>query len=393
MKKIISICLPIIMMIVWLIPVSNQFNTLNDKMVRNSYLLNLGVLLIVFFYEGYLYKKQLFISVCILLILLISTIMYYELNRNTARISYGYLLNYIPFCVLINIKINKLNKSKILDYLFVMICFLLIVVGILTVFENTFIEKLLKTNYIIHYAHIYTVMWNSHKTVTFFATHSIAAYLYFMLWWLVDYRSQIKKGKINYILMAGILFNIIMCKSVSSVMCIGLIVIYYYVKWTKKATKKNIIKSFALIFAGVIGGIVNINTIIQILGSDKNGLLGRYGSTGNLKETLHYALTNIIPLGINDVDGFWLTDGGYYIHFIRGGIFMVILFYIGLYKFIKMNINDRGRADFLFLCFLLFEIGYQFTMSMRFFMIMLFSVTYYRYLYNKNEYLNSIIKE
>lgn len=391
MKRMIPICLPIIMMIVWLIPVSNKLNTLNDDMRRNSYVLILGVLFIVFFYEGYLCKKQIFIAVCILLILLISTIVYFRLNQSTAKVSYGYLLNYVPFCVLINIKINKLNKSRILDYLFVTVCSLLIAVGVLTIFGNGLIEKLLKTNYVIHYPHVYASMWKSHKTVTFFATHSIASYVYFMLWWLIDYRMQVKKGKMNYFLMAGMLLNIIMCKSFSSVMCIGLIILYYYVKWIKEATKKSIIQSFVLLFVGVIGVIANINTIMQILGSRENGILGRYGSTGNLTETLHYALTNIIPIGICDVEGLWITDGGYYIHFIRGGILLMGLFYFGLYRFIKININDKIRGTFLFICLLLFEIGYQFTISMRFFMIMLFLITYYRYLYQEHEWVKSII--
>lgn len=393
MSKISCIFLPIIMMIVWLMPVSNEWNTLNDEMVRNCYLLNLVVLLMVVLYEGHLNLRQLLISACIVLILSISTIMFFELHPNKSTVAYGYLLNYISFCMLINVKIDKLSKCKILDYLFVAICSILIVVGILTILENSFIEQLLKTYYIIHYPHVYMAMWNSHKTVTFFATHSIAAYIYFMLWWLIDYRAQVKKGKLNYVLMAGILLNLIMCMSVSAVMSVGLIAIYYYVKWVKKATKWSLIQSVALISVGLIGVVVNIDIIMLILGSGENGILGRYGSTGNLTDTLQFALTTIIPIGINDVDGLWLTDGGYYVHFIRGGIFMVGLFYFGLYRFIKMNIKDSGRRTFLFVCFLLFEIGYQFTMSMRFFMIMLFLVSYYGYLHKEKECVNTIIKE
>ncbi|WP_024293400.1 hypothetical protein [Lacrimispora indolis] len=393
MNKISRIFLPIIMMIVWLMPVSNQWNTLNDEMVRNCYLLNLVVLLLVLFYEGRLNRKQLLISSCIVLILFISTILYFQLNRSIARISYGYLLNYIPFCVLINIKIDKLSRSEILDYLFVMICSLLIAVGILTILGNGLIERLLKTNYIVHYPHIYMVMWSGHKTVTFFGTHSIAAYIYFMLWWLIDYRAQVKMSILNYVLMAGIFLIIILCKSVSAVLCAGLIAMYYYVKWIRRTTKKNVILSLSLIVVGLCGIAVNINTLMQILGSRENGILGRYGSTGNLTDTLYYTFTNIIPMGICDINGLWLTDGGQYIHFIRGGILLVGLFYFGLYRFIKMNIKDKGRGTFLFVCFLLFEIGYQFTMCMRFFMIMLFFVAYYGYLRKEREYTNAIINQ
>lgn len=389
MSKLTQICLPIIILIVWLFPVSNEFNTLNDDMVRRCYLLSLAVLIFTYIYERQINKQQIIIASIILLTLLISTIMFFSANRDKAHIAYGYLMNYIPFCVLVNIRIKKLNKSKILDFLFVAICILLITVGILTILDNNFIEQLLKTNYVIHYPHIYVVMWASHKTVTFFGTHSIACYIYFMIWWLLDYRMQVRKGILNYILIAGILFNIVMCLSVSAVLCIGLIVVYYYGKLIKKATIKSIISSVVLSVIVCIGILLNYEKIINILGSSQNGILGRYGSTGNLIDSLHYAFTNVIPIGICDVDQLWLTDGGYYINFLRGGIILVLFFYIALYKFLKMNIEDCVKRRFLYIGLLLFETGYQFTMSMRFFMIMLFLVVYYRYLLNEEKTKNS----
>lgn len=383
MHKLIKNYLPIIILIVWLFPVSNQLNTLNNNLLRYCYLLNFIILIVVFLFERYIYKRQLIIAGLILTILTISTILFYVLNKDEAYIAYGYLMNYLPFCVLINIKISILSKNNTLDILFIVICILLIIVGILTLSNNVYLEQLLKKFYVIHYPHIYSVMWEKHKTVTFFGTHSISCYIYFIIWWLLDYRMTIKKSILNYIFIVGILLNIIMCTSVSAILCVGIIVSYYYIKWIKTPQKYNILKGLIGILIALTLVFISKDIIIQILGSDKNGILGRFGSTGNLNYTLLYAITQIIPFGFCDLNELWLTDGGYYVHFIRGGFFLVFLFYFGLYRYMKINIRDIKRCNFLFLSLLLFEVGYQFTISLRFFMIMLFAVIYFNYLYNE----------
>ena len=174
-----------------------------------------------------------------------------------------------------------------------------------------------------------------------------------------------------------------MCTSVSAILCVGIIVSYYYIKWIKTPQKYNILKGLIGILIALTLVFISKDIIIQILGSDKNGILGRFGSTGNLNYTLLYAITQIIPFGFCDLNELWLTDGGYYVHFIRGGFFLVFLFYFGLYRYMKINIRDIKRCNFLFLSLLLFEVGYQFTISLRFFMIMLFAVIYFNYLYNE----------
>ena len=97
MHKLIKNYLPIIILIVWLFPVSNQLNTLNNNLLRYCYLLNFIILIVVFLFERYIYKRQLIIAGLILTILTISTILFYVLNKDEAYIAYGYLMNYLCF--------------------------------------------------------------------------------------------------------------------------------------------------------------------------------------------------------------------------------------------------------------------------------------------------------
>ena len=125
--------------------------------------------------------------------LLISTLLFFETHNSGAKITYGYLMNYLPFCVLICIKINKFSDSVVIDFAFISVCIIIIAVGILSVLQNPIIESILKTYYNNHYDYLYILMWQSRKTVTFFGTHSIACYIYFLLWWGIQCRMRVKK--------------------------------------------------------------------------------------------------------------------------------------------------------------------------------------------------------
>lgn len=379
-RSLFNALMAVLIVIVWLMPVSNHLNTLNDSMSRNCYILNIIVLLIIFFYENKLNKISLLISTGVIVLLLTFSLIFHAQHPDISSLAWGYLYSYVPFCILINIKIVKLGQLGIWDRLLDFICILLIAVGILIVVGNALTELILRTYYVNHYAYVYTMMFlNSRKTVTFFATHSIACYLYFLIWWMLEYRNSYKYSIKNVIFMFGMFFDIVMCLSVSAVMCSLIIATYYYIKWVKSTKKKNIVLSVFLLMAVAIGALMNIGRIQSILSSNVNGLNGRFGQEGNLWATLDFALNNVVPFGICDVDGLWPTDGGFFIQFIRGGILLILLYYLGLYKFLENNIMNRSKRNFLFISLLLFEVGYQFTISLRFFMIALFLACFCRY--------------
>lgn len=391
MSKLYKNLTPILIILVWLMPVSNVLNTLNESMARNCYILNLILLAFVFCAESKINIKQMGISVGILIVLAVCTILTVLFGTGTSTVSYGYLHNYVPFCILINLRPLKLSKSEILDFLLVLSSILIIMIGILTVVGNPIVEMLLKKYYINHYAHVYTVMWEGRKTVTFFATHSISCYIYYLMWWMLDYRLSMKKDMLSKVLIMGMLFCIVMCLSTSAVFCLCIIIGVYYLRWAKKTTAKNITRSLVLICVIIVAIIANYDTISVILSSNVNGLNGRFGQSGSLVSSLKYAVMALIPIGLCDISGLWLTDGGYFINFIRGGIPLIVLYYYGLYLFLKRNIRDKRKRLELFVGLMLFEVGYQFTMYMRFFMIMLLLVLYFNHYGEQQEYNETII--
>ena len=382
MKKFINILFPIAIMLVWIMPVSNQLNTMNEGLIRICYLMNILILLSIWLYERILYKEQLTYATIIMGILFVCTVLTCMVNPDNPSIGYGYLFNYLPFCILINIIPKKIINSKLLDYVFDVVCFLLITVGILIVIKNDWITQLLQTYYVNHYEWLYPGMLKAKKTVTFFATHSLACYYYFILWWLADYRMKYKKDIKTLIIIIGIIFLIAMCKSTSALLCIGIIITIYFIRLLKKKSKTSItILSLGLLII-LIAICLNWSTIMDILGSNSNGLSGRFGSEGNLNSTLKYMMFQI-PLGLCNVDNLWLTDGGFFVNFVRGGILLVIVYFLAFYKFLSKNILDKDYRNILFISIMLFEVGFQVTMSMRSFMVIIFAVIYFRSLYKR----------
>ncbi len=382
MKKFINGLFPIIIILVWIMPVSNQLNTMNEWLIRICYLINILTLLGIWLYEKKLCKEQFCYATMIMGILLICTILTYLFNPDNPNIAYGYLFNYVPFCILINIIPRKTIESKFLDYVFDVTCFLLIIVGILIVIKNDFIGQFLKTYYANHYEWLYPDMLNRRKAVTFFGTHSLACYYYFILWWLADYRMKYKKDIKTLIIIIGMIFLIIMCKSISALLCVGIIITIYCIRLLKKKSKTSIIiLSIGLVII-LITICVNWPIIYEILASKSNGLLGRFGSEGNLNPTLKYMMFKI-PLGLCNIDNLWLTDGGFFMNFVRGGILLVIVYFLAFYKFLSRNILDKSYRNILFISIMLFEVGFQVTMSMRSFMIIIFAVIYFRSLYER----------
>jgi len=379
MKKIIEDIILILVLAVWIMPVSNQINIINNSMIRICYIFNIFMLLIVIFYESKLYIKQLIITVSILLLLGACTLLTYFYNTDNPIIAYGYLFNYLPFCLMVNAVPDKLSRSSLLDRLFDVICFILIVVGVLIVVRNLWIGDFLKTYYTNHYPWLYPEMLDSRKTVTFFATHNMACYYYFILWLLADYRFKIKKDKMSLVIITGMIFLIVMCKSTSMILCVGIIMSVYFIRWTRRGTINSTTIVVVALFLMLFVIIYRWDFIWQILGSKTNGLSGRFGADGNLIPTLKYMLGQL-PLGICDINNLWVTDGGIFVNFIRGGILLVVMYYWAFYRFISLNIYDNKCRNMIFYSFLLFEVGYQTTMSMRSFMIILFAIIYFKHL-------------
>lgn len=377
MKKFINVLFPIIIMLVWIMPVSNQFNTMNEGLIRICYVMNILTLLGIWLYERVLYKEQLCYATIIMGILIVCTILTYFINPDNPTIAYGYLFNYVPFCILINIIPRKTIESKLLDYVFDVVCFLLIAIGVLIVIKNSFIAQFLKTYYVNHYEWLYPDMLNRRKAVTFFATHNLACYYYFILWWLADYRMKYKKDIKTLIIIIGMIFLIIMCKSTSALLCSGIIIAVYCMRLIKKKSKTSITILGIGIVVILITICVNWSMIYEILSSNSNGLSGRFGSEGNLIPTLKYMMFQI-PLGLCNVDNLWLTDGGFFVNFVRGGIPLVIVYFLAFYKFLTRNILDKNYRNILFISIMLFEVGFQVTMSMRSFMIIMFAIIYFR---------------
>lgn len=350
-----------------LIPVSSVRNTINSEM---SLFASIFLLFIVcylnFCRKVKLNKTQLYYDMAYIFLLAVFSGLTVMSNPGL-KFKSGELLKYLILFLLLNLQPLKKGHPQFVIRVYTLISFLIIGVGFFEAVGNETINEFLRTHYVNHYAHIYTIMIQTNKTVTFFATHSIAAYVYLILFMGWEFYSVTYKSKISLICRMGLFIVIVLCKSVSSVLCCGIVVAYYLIKYRAQLSKKTLLVFATLLFAGSIWIIDNFSIIEALLQSEGNGILGRYfGGSSNLSESIKYIFSFGLPTGFYNLDNLRYNDSGYVVYLLRGGIGILIVLDIMLYNLLKRVCVNRIIYRTMFICILLFDVGYAVLISQRF---------------------------
>ena len=356
-----------------LMPVSNARNTLNSGMTQFAYVMLLITVCFLVFCQNRVGRNvikinmvQLSCNVIYILILLIASLITRMFNPGL-EFRTGELLRYLVLFFLLNFNPKKIGHPIFFKAVYTLVSFIIIFVGFFEAIGISFINEFLRTYYVNHYAHVYTVMIQANKTVTFFATHSIAAFIYLFMFLGWDFYSKTRKSMLSIICRIGFFILIVLCKSVSSVFCCGILAIYYLIKFKERITKKFLLFICVVMIVGFCWIIRNFSVIESILQSEGNGILGRYiGGASKLGESLKYIFSFGIPSGLYNLDGLEYTDSGYVVYALRGGFGFLIVLYYMLYKLLKRVTANKNIYRTFFFCILLFDAGYTILISQRF---------------------------
>ncbi len=371
-------------------PTSVKPFTLNPNMRYFCFLFLDFLGLIVLLYEKKFSIKSFFICISILIVLIFFTIigsLYYDLYIKT----YGNLLLYGTSMICYSICFNKISANKFWDILFMIAMTIIVVFVIGNIFNINILNNILKTYFVDHVAYMLDVMISKNKPVTFFTSHSMAAFIYTLFIIILFYRNEKFKNSIfNYIYIICFIIGLIFLKSNSSYMMIVLLYFLYikYINREKHNVKKTIILGLTLLVT-IVFVANNHNSILNIISSNDNGLIGRYSTVGTLSNDINFIKTFNVPTGLNDIyyQTGWLKyrDSIYLVNMMRGGIVLVLLYIYLIINFYKVNILDRNMSKVLILLTLLFDIGYTFSWEQRFITVVLFVVPYINYIYSQND--------
>lgn len=325
-------------------------------------------------------KMNLIFAIIIMFFLLLFT-----LTSKFYHYTWGTLLPYLAFVLMIILDIKTLKLKYIDKYFLVFNCINLII-GFLIIILNKTIINFIAKYYSWGYEELVTNMLLRGKPILWFGSHSLTGLFIFIFYYLCIKTYMIKNKSIYLFFSLGYLVLLISLKSNTSLVFF-IIALVYLIRQIKDR------KIMMIIFIGLLIILLN-NSIIRniynesfryITNSDKNGIIGRFGAGGALESTLKYIKSNFFnPIGVSYSSELYYTDNGFIINILRGGVIFTISIYVSFYIFLKKNIKFKSAVYIIFISILMFEIGYVTFLYFRTFYILVFIILYLNYLYDES---------
>lgn len=302
--------------------------------------------------------------------------------------SFGIYPNFFLLSILLLLNYKDLGQLKYILYIQLIATWLIITLGVGIIIANTTITQFLINNYSSGYQDLLPNMLDARKPVATFGTHSVASFFLFFLFFLNIKTYQIN-GKLIYFFTS--IVTLLLLVFIRSNTAIGYSVIaflYLFATFRKR-------KASLFIFAGVIillilyvgvfdRSILDVFVeydVLKILTSNDNGLSGRYSGNSVLAPTINYIIHNpLVPLGLAFSDKLYYTDSGIILYVLRGSIILASAIYLGFYTFLKNNLLNKKEIKFIFLFFIIFEIGYPILIDFRVICFIPFVIVYFNYL-------------
>ncbi|MFZ4262392.1 hypothetical protein ACFRAE_10125 [Sphingobacterium sp. HJSM2_6] len=386
-KKILYRFLPLLLIIIGIL-----FPTSSGGITSNTYYYLVFALIfsIYFILPKMIYGTNLVIFILGNLLLIISTIF---ASNVFPEFSFGIFPSFFLLFLMYFLNLKEINNGKVLIISFLLSTYIVCLFGFGIIVQNDLIINLILDKYVASYEDLVPNMLALRKPVGTFATHSIAA-LFIFLFLYLNLKTFIIKHKNIYLINAFLLFLLlIFIRSNTSILytviSIGLFV--YLLRF------KGLSSFLPILLIGSIGVYFVLNNQIflemfdsidinYILSSDKNGIAGRYSDESPLLPTIDYILNNpFSPIGLTVSDKLYYSDSGFILYTLRGSIILPIIIYLGFYRFLAKNLQNKKTTNFIFIVIILFEVGYPILINSRFLLIFPFIIIYLNHLNNYNE--------
>ncbi len=306
--------------------------------------------------------------------------------------SFGIYPAYLLYSLILLVDVQKIGFSRYLKPSLLIVSFFQIVLGAGLLIKDFTIEDFVLNNYSYGYPSLVPYMLQQLKPVTTFATHSVAAFFFFILF-VLNFYTYKQNNKFIY-LFFSVCFVILLLftRSNTAYLYIFISLLFLLIHMSKSPISLFWFLTIAAVI--VIYGYIEYFDIINVLisydlsetiGSQGSGVLGRYSasSANYLAPTIQFIKDNpLTPIGLSYSDNIFFTDSGPIIYFIRGSIFLVLAMYLGLYFYFRNNLINKRIGLFLFLVFILFESGMPNLVYTRSLYLLVFVSVYFNYLSN-----------
>ena len=394
-RNLFNCLFAVLLVLIWLMPVSESKGVLSTQMNNRMYIFLCGLivtsLVVEHIHSHRIVKRDFFLFVGAILLLLFFTVVG-SIEYTNAEVGIREFAIYFSLFVVLSTRYSYIEANGFWRILFWLFSTVIVISGILMLINNEKVWDFFSTFYVNHLYYIYTEYKVSLKPVTFFAAHSISCFVYCMIYMLWEFCESKDHKVVAWIFKGLFAVLIVACRNNSSLFCIAMILMYYIFRYSNRLTAKRLLTALVVGLAAVIAVFSNFNSILSIVNSQGNGILGRFttAGAGNLVYDINYIISGGVPTGVVFAPNLFYTDCGMLVYILRGGIILPLLIYVMLYRSLRFYLTDNFKVKYIFICILGFEIGYATLIAQRFLPLLLFF-----FLYNKsfNNNIRSFIDE
>lgn len=365
----------LILLVCFFFPTSRKEEVMDYKLINFSYLF---LILVLSFLTTTEIRKRIFNKtaayLCIMaLFFLFGFTAITALRFNWLIIDNGTIMKCLLMFMIINYTFDHNCDKNAINIALLIATIVIIFFGVCMILGIGKTNLFLKKYYTDHVSFFYNIMMRKHKPVTFFVTHSISAFVYFLLYFC--WETQTYFGKIiSFVMKIMLMILLVFLQSSSSILCLGIIIFYKFVMKKVKTFFDAFIKMI-LVIAFISALMYVWGDVANVLFSSKTGFGGRYTvKTGGLVVDLNYVLHGGIPSGLLTLDKLLYTDSGYLVNMLRGGIVYTICVYALYYIRLKNAIGNNWIMKIFYWSTMLFEFGYPLLMNQRYVAALLLSV-------------------
>jgi hypothetical protein len=288
----------------------------------------------------------------------------------------GVVFIYVAMALLYVTNLRTIEASAFVEYVAIAMSIATLAIGAAIVARLSPVTAILKSYYAAFYPELVPNMIDMfHKPVTTFATHSIAGFMIYLLFFMAFKGFQLRGRALFLALALGHLTLLALLRSTTGT--IYAIIGFVQLGWL---LAHRFPRSTAFAGIGVIVGLIAVLPYFDIrpgdllnraetavVGNKIVGLVARYAPQGLLAGNVVYMSKHpLSPIGFSFSNSLYLGDSGVVVHALRGSIPLLLAVYGGLFLSLRYNILSPSAATWLWCVVVLFEVGFTPLMYFRF---------------------------
>jgi len=330
-----------------------------------------------------------FVSLPIVIVLAVCTFISWPF-----RFQGGFFAGFNLLALLLALDLREVRSGRFTYACFVLANVLNIACGIAILAGNEWIGQVLSNSYSEFYPELVPAMLSLYKPVLTFASHSVAGFFVYLFFWL-NWETYERHG--SRLALCFALCELVLLVALSSFtsLAFSVLALTQMGIWLWKRSRKVFaatilcILSMALVGGRLledkIGSLDELQIGVTRLNSAISGPLARYAPGGTVAETsMSYVIKHpLSPIGFAPPISTGVIDSGHVEYLLRGSIPLLVLVYLGLYRFLRHNLPSRVHVLTLFLAIVMFETGFTVLMYYRTACLLPFSVIWLKQIASK----------